>query len=65
MKFVHLADCHLGAWRDQKLRDLNLESFSKAINTAIDERVNFVLIAGDLFNTSVPSIESLKEAVSP
>ena len=64
MKFIHLADCHLGGWRDQKLRDLNLESFNKVINAAIDEKVDFVLIAGDLFNTSVPSIESLKGAVT-
>jgi len=30
MKFAHLADCHLGGWREDKLRDLNrLEKKSK------------------------------------
>ena len=63
MKFAHLADCHIGAWKDQKLRDVNLRSFLKAINICKEKKVDFILISGDLFNTSIPSIDSLKAAV--
>ena len=63
MKFGHLADCHIGAWKDQKLRNANLNSFIKAINICKEKKVDFILISGDLFNTSIPSIDSLKSTV--
>jgi len=63
MRFAHLADCHIGSWREPKLRELNSKAFAKAISTCIDEKVDFILISGDLFNTSVPSIEALRETV--
>ena len=62
MKFAHLADCHLGGWRDEKLKKIGHESFSLAVDKCIEKEVDFVLISGDLFNTSVPSIDSLKHA---
>ena len=64
MKFAHLADCHVGGWREEELRELSIESFRKAIDIAIDENVGFVLICGDLFNTSLPQIELVKETAS-
>jgi exonuclease SbcD len=63
MKFAHLADVHLGGWREPKLRDANTRSFCAAIAKCIAEKVDFVLIAGDLFNTSLPSMDSLKIGV--
>ena len=39
------------------------KAFSKAISESIKEKVDFVIIAGDLFNTSLHSIDSLKLAV--
>ncbi|MFH1711425.1 MAG: DNA repair exonuclease [Nanoarchaeota archaeon] len=62
MKFAHLGDCHLGSWRIPSLQQLNLESFRKAIDICISEKVDFVLIAGDLFDSAYPPIETLKEA---
>lgn len=62
MKFAHLGDCHLGSWRYPELQDLNMGCFSQAIDTCIKEKVDFVLIAGDLFDTAYPSIEILKLA---
>lgn len=59
MKFAHIADCHIGGWRDPKLKELVTKAFVKSIDTCISEDVNFVLISGDLFNTSVPSIDGL------
>ncbi len=61
MKFAHMADCHIGSWKDQKLRDISLKAFTKAVNNCIDEQVDFILIAGDLFNTSLPAIDRLKQ----
>ena len=61
MKFAHLADCHLGGWRQPELNELNLKSFQKVLNISIKEKVEFILIAGDLFDSSYPSIDTLKE----
>jgi len=61
MKFAHIADSHLGAWRQPELQELNLDSFKQAIQICIDEKVNFILFTGDLFDTSFPPIEILKE----
>jgi hypothetical protein len=61
-KFTHIADVHLGGWKQKPLQDLNLLGFEKAIDFSIKEKVNFVLIAGDLFDSPYPSIDILKEA---
>lgn len=42
------------------MRELNYAYFSKAIDIIIQEKVDFLLVAGDLFNTSFPSIDALK-----
>jgi len=57
-----MADCHLGGWRQEELRKLNFESFQKAVDICIAERVNFVLISGDLFDSAYPPIEILKDS---
>ncbi len=64
VKFAHMADIHLGGWKQQPLQELNFRSFQKAIGNCIDERVEFVLVAGDLFDTAYPPIEILKETFS-
>jgi len=63
MKFAHLSDCHLGGWREPKLRDANTKAFIMAVDKILKENVDFVLIAGDLFNTAVPAIDSVRTAV--
>ena len=60
MKFAHLADCHIGGWKDIELKELSIKAFENAVNICIDENVGFLLIAGDLFNTSLPSIDLIK-----
>jgi len=64
MKFAHFADCHLGSWRQPELQQLNLESFKKAISICIEEKVDFIIFAGDLFDSAYPPIEILKEVFS-
>ncbi|MAG47242.1 hypothetical protein CL617_01435 [archaeon] len=64
MKFAHLADVHIGGWQDPKLSKLNLDAFRRAIDICIEKHTAFVLIAGDLFNTALPSIDSIKDVAS-
>ena len=61
-KFAHLADCHLGSWRQEELQKLNFQSFQKIIGLCIQEEVEFILISGDLFDSAYPPIEILKES---
>ncbi len=64
MKFAHLSDCHISSWRDPKLRDVSTNAFVKAIDKCVKEKVDFILIAGDLFNTSFPRLDNLKTVVA-
>ena len=61
VRFAHIADVHLGGWKQPELSALNSKSFVKAIDICIAEKLDFVLIAGDLFDTAFPGIEVLKE----
>jgi len=63
VKFAHLSDVHLGGWREPKMRAVNQQSFDLAIDRCIAEKTDFLLIAGDLFNTSMPPVDCLKHAV--
>jgi len=62
MKFSHLADCHIGSWKEEKLNNISTEAFIKALDISVSENVDFILIAGDIFNTALPAIEKLKAA---
>ncbi len=64
IKFAHMSDCHIGSWRDPKMRECGIESFLRATDICIDKNVDFIVISGDLFNTSIPSIDSLKRVTS-
>ena len=62
MKFIHAADIHLdspltglSAYLDAPidlLRTATREAFSNLVSEAIDESVDFVVIAGDLYDGS-------------
>ncbi|MFW6233658.1 MAG: metallophosphoesterase family protein [Nanoarchaeota archaeon] len=60
-RFAHMSDVHLGGWKQPELQDLNFQSFEKAIDICISKKLDFVLIAGDLFDSAYPSIEILKK----
>lgn len=59
-RFIHAADIHLdsplrglSAYESapvKQLRNASREAFSQLVKTAIDEKVNFVVIAGDLYD---------------
>ena len=61
VKFAHIADCHIGGWSELKLKELGMQVFSKTIKICVEKQVDFVLIAGDLFNTALPSIDLIKQ----
>ena len=61
VRFAHISDVHLGGWRQEPIQSLNSQSFKKTIDICIQRRLDFILIAGDLFDSAYPGIEILKE----
>lgn len=66
MKFIHIADVHIGAkpdkgfpWSEERGKEI-IESFSYIIDKCKDEEIDLLLIAGDLFHKQ-PLIRDLKE----
>lgn len=57
LKFGHVSDCHLGAWRKDSLNEMGYEAFTKMIDILIEEQVNFLIISGDLYDVSNPTVE--------
>ncbi|MDP3728840.1 MAG: DNA repair exonuclease [bacterium] len=64
MLFAHFSDCHVGGWKEEKLKELNMQCFKKAIALVMERNVDFLLISGDLFNTALPQIDYIKECTS-
>lgn len=62
-KFAHITDCHLGSWRNPRLRELNLKAFEESISICIHEHVNFIVVTGDFFDVNVPDLAPVKRAV--
>ncbi len=56
MLIGHLADVHLGArlYGRQELRDDTLKAFESAVDVLTNEKVNVIVIAGDLFDQPRP-----------
>jgi exonuclease SbcD len=61
-KFAHMSDIHIGAFRQPELKELLLTSFDRAIDRCIEERVEFVIISGDIFDSNIPDLLSVKRA---
>src|SRR3989344_1576048 len=59
MRYAHLSDLHIGSWRDERMRNVSVSVFLKAMEMCVAEKVDFILFAGDLFNTALPAIEAL------
>jgi len=62
-KFAHIADCHLGAQKYSKLKELELKAFKEALDICMAEEVDFIIIAGDLFHSNLPDMSVVKETV--
>ncbi len=63
IKFAHITDCHLGAWRNDKLREYNIKAFENSILQCIKEKVEFIVITGDFFDINIPDLAPVKRAV--
>lgn len=63
VKYAHIGDSHIGGWADPKMRNLNSIAFVNAIDICIIAKVDFILLTGDLFNSALPPIDSLKMTV--
>lgn len=62
-KFAHLADCHLGAQKYPELKYLEMKAFKECLDICMEENVDFIIIAGDLFHSNLPDMGVVKEAV--
>lgn len=64
-KFMHLSDVHLGyaQYGSETRFDDFARAFNQAIDLALEERVDFVLICGDLFHKSAIDPPTLLQAV--
>ncbi|MEN6518567.1 MAG: exonuclease SbcCD subunit D [Methanospirillum sp.] len=61
-RFAHLADLHIGAWRERYLADAAMAGFRYTIKRCIEEAVDFIVIAGDLFDATLPDLKVVREA---
>jgi DNA repair protein SbcD/Mre11 len=59
MKFAHMADLHLGGWRDPELEEMSRKAFARAVDICISEKPDFVIISGDFFDSSMPPFDVL------
>ncbi|MGB9980584.1 metallophosphoesterase family protein [Methanobacterium sp.] len=63
-KFAHIADCHLGAQKYSELKELEIKAFNTCLDRCIKEKVDFIIIAGDLFHSNLPDMGIVKQAVA-
>jgi len=57
-----MADIHLGGWREETLKEIGIKTFEKAIDISIQEDVDFIVISGDFFDSSNPTIDVMAKA---
>lgn len=62
-KFAHISDCHLGAHRSPILQELEFKAFEKTMDKCLEEKVDFIVISGDLFHSNIPDLGVTNEAV--
>jgi len=61
MKFLHLADLHLGKKiGDYSLIETQKDALDKAIKLAIEKNVETIVVSGDIYDTKDPSVEATK-----
>ena len=63
MKFAHLSDIHLGAFRDPILRQMERQALEDAVEKCVELNVDFVLICGDIFHVSIPDLTIVNETI--
>ena len=61
-KFAHMSDIHIGAFRQPELKGLLLDAFEAAVDRCIEEKVVFIVMAGDIFDSNIPDLSSVRRA---
>ncbi|MDO8555874.1 MAG: DNA repair exonuclease [Nanoarchaeota archaeon] len=64
MKFAHFSDIHIGGWREEKLKNMSVQAFNTAADICIQQAIDFVLIAGDLFDSALPQIDLIRDTTA-
>lgn len=64
MKFAHMADIHLGYQKEPILQDMERRTFEDIVKECISRKVDFVIMAGDIFHVNVPGMDVQKHAFS-
>jgi hypothetical protein len=59
-----MSDIHIGAFRQPELRGLVLAAFEAALDRCVEEKVDFVILAGDIFDSNVPDLGTVSRAAS-
>jgi DNA repair exonuclease SbcCD nuclease subunit len=68
MKLLHIADVHLGARHAHlgqiaaRQRERQFDAFARAIDLALERRVDAVLVCGDLFDSNLASRRTVERA---
>ncbi|MDA4111947.1 MAG: DNA repair exonuclease [Thaumarchaeota archaeon] len=63
MKFAHMSDIHLGAFRDPVVKQMERQALEDAAKKCIELNVDFVLISGDIFHVSIPDLTVVNETI--
>jgi len=63
-RFAHLSDVHIGAWREAKLAKLSMEAFEWMLGRCLEEKVDFIVISGDLFDSNIPDLQAVRDAAA-
>lgn len=60
MRFVHISDLHLGKLLfQQNLLELQADILTQITNYLVENKINVLIIAGDIYDRSVPSNEAV------
>lgn len=59
-----MSDIHIGAFRQEELKEPLLKAFETAIEVCVQKEVDFVIMAGDIFDSNIPDLQSVRRATS-
>lgn len=62
MRFAHLADIHLGFQKYEALQKIEQQVFERVLDECMSNKVDFILIPGDLFHVNIPEMRVQKFA---
>ena len=60
MRFLHISDIHLGKLLfQQNLLEIQIDLLNQIINYLVDNDIDVLIMAGDIYDRSVPSNEAI------